>query len=237
MIEVDLHTHSLFSSCGLHTVLELLEGAKQRGMKAIAITDHGPALGGRVSNVFFDRLHQPCQGIRLLKGMECNFLKEKGRIDCPKQYLPMMDVVLAGIHLGEHSRLSREELTEVVLHAMASNPYIDIITHPNSTMFPLCYDELARVAAKDGIALELNNSKSALRQVSDEETWQLVMACLKAGCRMAVASDTHAIHEMGQDSAVRPFLQRAGFPEELVINRNAESAFAFLEERKHLKNL
>ena len=49
MLDVDFHIHSLFSNCGLHTYLELLTKAKELGLKAIAITDHGPRLNGRIS--------------------------------------------------------------------------------------------------------------------------------------------------------------------------------------------
>jgi len=55
VLKVDLHSHSLFSNCGLHTVLEMLTAAKNAGLKALAITDHGTALEGRISSPFFDR--------------------------------------------------------------------------------------------------------------------------------------------------------------------------------------
>ena len=43
MLEVDFHSHSLFSGCGLHTIIEMLTYAKTVGLKALAITDHGTA--------------------------------------------------------------------------------------------------------------------------------------------------------------------------------------------------
>jgi len=235
MIEVDFHTHSLYSGCGLHTVMEMLTGAKEKGLKGIAIADHGPALGGRVSSVFFDRLTQPLSGIRLLKGMECNVMLEPGKIDCPMQFLKWMDVVLLGLHLGEHCNQTRKACTDLLIRALEDNPYVDIVTHPNSTMFPVDYERLAVAAAKQGMALELNNSKSELRQISAEETEQLVKACMNVGCRIAVDSDAHVLPEIGRDHAVLPFLERARFPEELIVNRKAETAFAFVEERRDRK--
>ena len=235
MIEVDLHSHSMFSGCGLHTIMELLEAARVLGLKGLAITDHGPALGGRISSVFFDRLQQPLQGIRLLKGMECNVLAEHGKTDCPIQLLKNMDIVLLGLHLGEHCNQPRNICTDLLIRAIEANPYVDIVSHPNSTMFPVDYERLAIAAAKQGVALELNNSKSDLLQVPDEETDQLIAACLKTGCRIALNSDAHTLTEIGMDSAVRPHLQRAKFPAALIVNANAESAFAFIEERRSTK--
>jgi|APCry1669188970_1035186.scaffolds.fasta_scaffold21693_1 putative hydrolase len=235
MIEVDFHTHSLFSGCGLHTVLEMLTDAKEKGLKGLAVTDHGPALGGRVSSVFFDRLKQPLDGIRLLKGMECNVMVEQGKIDCPMQFLKWMDVVLLGIHLGEHCNQTRTACTDLLVRALEDNPYVDIVTHPNSAAFPVDYERLAVAALKHGMALELNNSKSELGQISPEETEQLVKACMKVGCRIAVDSDAHVLSEIGRDTAVRPFLERVRFPEGLIINLKAETAFEFVERRRERK--
>ena len=64
MIEVDLHSHTHFSNCGLHSCLEMLEAARAKGMKGLAITDHGLSLGGRLNSIFFERLKDPVPGIR-----------------------------------------------------------------------------------------------------------------------------------------------------------------------------
>jgi putative hydrolase len=53
MIPVDFHSHSLFSGCGVHTVLEMLTAAKAKGLKGLAITDHGKLVKGRANSVFF----------------------------------------------------------------------------------------------------------------------------------------------------------------------------------------
>ena len=46
MLEVDFHSHTFFSKCGLHSIIEMLTEAKNRGLAALAITDHGPVLLG-----------------------------------------------------------------------------------------------------------------------------------------------------------------------------------------------
>ena len=78
MLEADLHAHTFFSNCGIHSHIEMLLCALDKGMKALAITDHGPALSGRVSSTVFDRMYEPVAGIKFLKGMECNLLEEPG---------------------------------------------------------------------------------------------------------------------------------------------------------------
>jgi histidinol phosphatase-like PHP family hydrolase len=60
-------------------------------------------------------------------------------------------------------------------------------------------------------------------------------ACKRAGCMIAVNSDAHALGEVGLDESVRPLLQKVGFPPSLIVNETAESAFAFVEERRKVK--
>ena len=63
MLPVDLHVHSLFSNCGLHTILELLSQAKLLGLEAIAITDHGKTSRAEV----FKRFICPYDEVRLTR--------------------------------------------------------------------------------------------------------------------------------------------------------------------------
>ena len=232
MLSVDLHTHSLFSGCGLHTVIEILERAKRLGMTAVAVTDHGPALGARVASPFYDRLHHPVEGIRLLKGMECNLKGDHGDIDLPSYRLPYLDVVLLGMHHNTETGLGKDANTELMIRAVTQNKAVDILTHLNDAQFPMHFQPICEAATEHGVAIELNNSKTRLQRVDDSVTRELVRAALNSGARMAVTSDTHAIEELGCDDSVLPFLREVDFPEERIVTSTAERALAFLEERR-----
>jgi putative hydrolase len=162
MITVDLHTHSIFSLCGMHTVVEMLTRAKELGMDALAITDHGPTLGGRLGSPFFERLHDPVEGIRLLKGVESNLLDEKGAIDFPLRYLRWTDVVLLGIHHNTAGGLGAETYTDMLIAAIERSPFVDIVAHPNDRVYPVDFPRLAAAVKSLGAALELNNAKTLL---------------------------------------------------------------------------
>ena len=235
MLEADLHVHSLFSACGLHTCLELLERAKCIGLKAIAITDHGLTLGGgRLTSVFFERFRSPFADLTIYKGIELNVLDEQGNVDLPRQFLPFIDILLLGLH-HNFAPVSRERHTTALIAAIDKNPFIDIISHPNDPVYPLDYERLAQKAREKGVALELNNSKILYSRSPIDDAIALIEACRNAGCRMAVNSDTHAILELGDDSAVRPLLDKVKFPQELIVNRTAESAARFIEGRREIK--
>ena len=235
MLEIDLHTHSLFSSCGLHTHLEILERAKALGMKAVAITDHGPELNPRFSSPFYDRLRAPVDSISLLKGMECNIKNETGEIDLPLKYLPYLDVVLLGIHPNTPTGLGEKRYTEMLLRAIDANESVDIITHPNDTVYPVEFGKVAEEARARGIAIELNNSKTRLNRVPDLVTEALIQVVKEVGCRLVVTSDMHAIEELGLDDSVQPYLTKHDFPLDKLISSSAEKILAFLDERRLLK--
>ncbi|MBN2196007.1 MAG: PHP domain-containing protein [Polyangiaceae bacterium] len=235
MLAVDLHTHTLFSQCGVHTHLEVLERARSLGIQGVAITDHGPALQGRVSGPFFDRLRDPVEGVRLLKGMECNLVGEDGEIDVPPPYLRFLDVVLLGIHYNTPSGLGSEIYTARLIAALARNPAVDILTHLNDPSYPVDFEAVARAALATGAAIELNNSKTALQRSPDELTRKLVRVVKEIGCRLVVTSDMHGINELGGDDAVRPLLTEVGVPAGQILSRSAEAVYAFLDERRHHK--
>jgi putative hydrolase len=235
MLEVDLHVHSLFSACGLHTILELLEQGRRIGLKAMAITDHGTAIGGRLTSVFFERFTPPCPDVKLYKGIEHNILDEKGTVDIAWQFMPFIDILLVGVHPNLPPRRPKEYYTGMAIAAMENNPFVDILTHPNDPLYPLDYRRIADKAREKGMALELNHSKVLYKRTTVEDTLALIYACKEAGCLMAVNSDTHALLELGRDDMVRPLLEKAEFPQELIVNRNAGAAAKFIEGRRALK--
>jgi len=115
------------------------------------------------------------------------------------------------------------------------NPFIDIITHPNDPGYPLEFRKVAEKAKGLGMAVELNNSKILYKRSTAEVALELIHACKEAGCLMSVDSDTHALLELGNDDAVRPLLEQAGFPDSHLVNRDSDSAARFIAGRRALK--
>ena len=232
MLQVDLHSHSLFSRCGIHTVIEMLSAAKARGMAGLAITDHGPELDSWVNSPFYERLMDPVPGIRLVKGIEANFRGLDGEIDVPMDWVKWMDLVLLGIHPNTPKGRGRDVYTRLVVTAIERYACVDIITHPTETEYPVDLDAVAHAAAARGVALELNNSRIQLSRTGDEVARELLHACVRARCRIAVCSDAHALNEIGCDDAAQRTIEAAAFPRELIVNRDAVAAFSFVGERR-----
>jgi putative hydrolase len=231
MLEVDFHTHTLFSTCGIHTVLEIAQYARGLKMKGVAITDHGLTLGGHLNNPFFERFVSPFPDLKILKGIECNLLNKMGKIDLPQRYIQWLDIVLLGIHQNIPKGQGKSSYTKMMIRALERNPEIDIIAHANDPNYGLDYPAIASAAKEHGVAIELNNSKILYARTSKNEVIDLIEACGKTGCFVAINSDMHAIGELGRDDMIRPLLDKSGFPSSLIVNRNAERAFAFIDER------
>jgi putative hydrolase len=236
VLKVDLHSHSLFSGCGLHTILEMLTYAKNAGLEALAVTDHGFALKSRVPSPFFDRLSPHIvEGIRLLKGQECNVLSDKGDIDFPIKFLRFTDVVLLGLHPNLDDQPKKTDYTDMLISALKKNPYVDIITHANDPNYPVDFDRVTSAAKQLGMAIELNNSKVLYKRVPAGSTERLIESCKRSGCRAVINGDAHALHEIGLDDSIRPLLEKASFPKDLLVNDTVRGAFDFIEERRKVK--
>jgi histidinol phosphatase-like PHP family hydrolase len=118
----------------------------------------------------------------------------------------------------------------MMIRAIKENPCIDVITHLDAAPFEVDFEPVAREAMAAGMAVEINNSKSRPRVAVPEATRELIATCKRLECPVVVCSDAHALNEVGCDDLVRPLLEEAGFPEELIRNGDAESAFRFVEE-------
>jgi putative hydrolase len=123
----------------------------------------------------------------------------------------------------------------MLIKALRQNPYIDIITHLNDTTYPVDFGRVIAAAKELGMAVEFNNSKTLYAKVPSEATPRLIDVCKQAGCRAAINSDAHALREIGLDGAIRPLLDAARFPPELIVNDNASRALEFVEERRAIK--
>ena len=80
-LKIDLHTHTIASGHAYSTLLENLQEAKGKGLKMLAITDHGPQLAGGPQLFYFGNLRvlpREYLGVELLRGVEANILDSNG---------------------------------------------------------------------------------------------------------------------------------------------------------------
>ena len=249
----DYHTHTPFSH-GKNTVEENVFAAKEKGLKEIAIADHG------FSHLAFGLAHKDVAllkeqtraaekeyGVRVLVGVEANLLGKSGKTDLTKTDYEHFDLFLCGYHLLVKSdtpsdffkQLVRNSLkikaskgiikrnTLAYINAIKNNP-IDAITHL-SYRFPCDTLEVAKCAADYGTYVELNSKKTHL---TDEELNEIVA---KTQARFIINSDAHSKERVGDMKIVEEQLARLAFPYERIDNIDGRlPSFRFAEYKTRL---
>ena len=233
MSQCDLHVHTIRSSCGLHTLLEVAAIMREKGFEAFAVTDHGPALDTPRSyfSVMLRRLPSVIAGVRIFKGIEASIMDIDGSLDCPVwEGVPSYEAVLAGLH--PHDAFSKntgiEVNTRAVVQAMRKHPAIKILTHPYFALLPLDLDAVTDVAAETETALEINNSY-LLNDKANPDRLALMLELAKSkGNLLAVNSDGHVFNEIGEFGLAFEFMEPFGIAPGMIVNRSFESTLSFL---------
>lgn len=237
-INTDLHIHTVASGHAYCTVDEMARGAFNKGMKLIAITDHGPNMPGG-PNVYhfgnFSIVPDELYGVRIVKGVEANILKG-GKLDLTDEELGYLEFVSAGIHrLTEHNLNNKEDYTKATVKAM-ENPHLDMITHPVQREYPVDLEKVAAAAGKNNVILELNASsynpnKFKTRGIKSESL-RLLKLAKKYGFKLAINSDSHFYDRIGEYSTLNFIFESEDFDSDLIINSTAENMIDYLDKRK-----
>lgn len=105
----DYHTHTIYSH-GSGSIRDNVEAALKKGLKEIAICDHGPGhylYGVKKKNIpimrkEIDRLNEEYskRDIKILLGVEANLTGFDGSIDMDDELIRQTDILLLGYHYG-----------------------------------------------------------------------------------------------------------------------------------------
>lgn len=234
-IKCDLHLHTISSGHAYSTVEEYARAAAEKGLEAIAIADHGPALQGGGSLYHFWNLRvlpRSWYSVLVLRSVEANILNTEGGLDLPDQVLEKLDLVHAGLHpYTGYEGKSTEENTRAMLAALA-NPLVDIIVHPDNPSFPVDMEKVVEAAIGEGKALEVNNSSFVYTRLGSEESClQMAAEIDRRGGNLAVGSDAHVSSFAGEFSRAVEILRETDTAPYSVINYSIERLVEFLRSR------
>ncbi len=240
MGETDLHVHTTASVHAFSTLKEYVDRARDIGIKAIAITDHGPNLKGGPQSAYFTALcsvvPETIDGVRILKGIEANILDIDGTIDVPFHAKARLDLVLAYPHPFTAFRDSGKAAnTKAIIAALERNPCIDILSHPLASWFETDVGEIARVACGLGVAMELNENTFRSHPVDLRKIACLVEETLSAKGVFVISSDSHHVSTLGADAHSREIVKNYGIPDASILNDSLSSVLEFIKRRKELK--
>ena len=248
MIRNDLHVHSIQSSCGLHTILELVNIAAQKGMRAINVCDHGSASGRRMNfSVVSNKKRCPQviespfgSAVTVLAGIEANILDVEGNSDFPERYIAQFDLVSAGFHPPAKSLFSARsaELNTRALENYLARYPLDILTHPCISTFPLELEKVVDLSVRYGFALEVNNTNLRVDKTNLAQLRQMIELAIERGASLVENSDGHSFYEIGENEKVEDLLDelRLSGPD-IFLNRKDEVLDRFLLERREIRKV
>ncbi len=237
-ILTDLHTHTLASGHAFSTLYENICAAKEKGLELIAMTDHAPTLPDSPHEWHFQTLHnipKVYNGVKVLTGVELNILNKSGEIDLCEEYLKhKVDIAIASIHEPVYQEEPFGDHTETWLNVI-KNPYVDILGHSGSPKFPYDIEAVVESAKKANVCIEINNHSFMVRKANIERCREIAMACKKIGAKVVVSSDAHFMSQIGTNENALKILEEIDFPEELIMNLNAQRVIKYLETKKNKK--
>lgn len=234
-IEVDTHTHTVGSGHSYSTLKENAQAARDKGLRGLVVTDHGPELPGAGPDFAIAGVlaHIPkmIEGVRKFTGTEANILDVDGSVDISERQLAATEFAVASLHslTFEPSR-DAERNTRAVLAALR-NPWIDVIGHPGNPRYPIDYECFVETVGELGKAVEINNHSFSARPGSRENCVRILRLCSRLGVPVVVSSDAHSCYSVGVFGDALAVLEQEEFPEELVLNASLERFEAYVAER------
>ncbi len=192
----DVHMHTVETD-GRNTIEEMVEAARARGYKYMAITDHTKNLA--MTNGLDDqravqhikRIREAArkfEGIKVLAGVEVDILGD-GELDLSDSVLEQMDLVIASVH--SYFNQEPAKMTERILRAI-SNQNVSLLGHPTGRLllrrdaYEFDLEAVLKAAAKNKVAMELNAYPDRL----DLNERHLRMA-KERGVKIVINTDSH----------------------------------------------
>ncbi len=236
----DYHTHTIYSRLnhGKGTVLENASVAADKGLKQIAITDHGfnheffSLRRKNIPNLKEDILNaKEITGVDILLGVEANIISLDGDVDIKEEDYEFLDILLVGYHKLVHTNSMRDKAllnwanygskifkpskerinrnTTAFLKMLDKYP-IDVITHLN---YGICTDTIAiaKMAKQKGVYIELNG-----KHISFTEEELDIMT--SEGVKFVCNSDAHRPERVGEVNNGLNLIYKMGIPISQVAN-------------------
>ena len=237
----DYHTHTTYSH-GKGSILDNTMVAKNKGLKEIAITDHGfthRTFGVKrkdIENIIMDiNKAKQATGVNVLFGIEENFVSLEGKIGILPRDLDFLNIVSAGYHklvrtstlrdyagllvsnnLKWHTKRQIEKNTICVLKAIETQP-IHIITHLGVGM-PVNVEEVARMAKEKNVLIELNGKRISFTPAD-------IDALMKYDTNFILNSDAHSPERVGDVRNGMNYVLKYGIPDKNIVNLGKKPNF------------
>lgn len=237
-IIADYHTHTTYSH-GKGSIEDNVMNAIQKGLKTLAITDHGSKhfiFGVSEKNLLkqkeeINRILQKYPDFQLLFGVESNITGIDGGYDITAGFENNFDIILCGFHkpvwadkftdyfdifYNSYSKLiykpTKEQIaknTKAYINLIKSKP-IDIISHINYHL-KVDIKEVAKAASDYGVAIEVSSRHSDCT----EEDYEALFA---SNVMLTLNSDAHKPEDIGNIDKALAIIDKYNVNPKRIIN-------------------
>ena len=210
-LDFDWHLHTS-QTHGKSTPLDMVEQAKNKGLKSIAFAEHV-----NHKTKWFNSFKRKLKKIRqkrdidLLIGIETKAIDFKGNVDAPQNVINSAEIVIGSVHryptkegkllsLEEIEKLGQKKAAETeyeLAMGLLENPRIDVLGHPFGVYsrffdtFPSEFLEKILIKArKKEVAIEINSAY----ELDSKKFFELLK---KINPYVSVGSDAHQKKEIG----------------------------------------
>lgn len=238
-IEVEVHCHTNIVKHAYSTILEMVQFGKEAGLRGVAITDHGPGSSDGAPLTYFgcmSLMSDEAYGVRIIKGAELSILQTDGEIDLPDNVLKNLDWVIASIHEPKFDPREFDKCTSAYMNVL-DNPYVDMLGHTGRFPFPYDCEKVVKHLIELDKVMEFNEH-SFDKAGSRERCAEIAKICKKYGAKVCIGSDAHFATGVGRVPRTIQMLEEIDYPEKLILNREADRFFDYLETKKRrLQNM
>ncbi len=236
----DYHTHTTFSH-GTGSIEDNVKAALKKGLKEVAISDHGPSfklLGIKRADILLKMKEEirSCQNkypdIKILLGCEANIIGMDGEIDLPLDIIKELDILLVGLHRGvipasmtdawdyyfyyglrRFSKKMAQKARENNTRALINcvNRYDVKFITHPGHRFSVDTGALAHACGEQGTALEINASHAY-------DMIPLLQAAMTESVSFVISSDAHHPTRVGDLQRGIEIAEQVGIGPERIIN-------------------
>ncbi len=223
-IVADLHTHTIACSHAYSTVYEMARGAKNKGLSAIAITDHGSDMKDGPHPWHFSNMNvipRKIEGVTVIRGIEYNIRPGGELDDIIPRHLRFMEFTLASFHETCFKPSTKAAHTEA-WEKVVEDKRVNALGHPGNPHYEFDMEYIIKKCAEYGKLVEINSNSFSVRTGSEKNCLEIARLCKKHEVPVVVNSDAHIEYAVGNVTEALDMLEDVDFPEELIVNSSCE---------------
>lgn len=244
----DYHTHTNYSDAK-QGLIDIVEAARNRGLKEVAITDHGPlaaVIGVSNPNSYLklkeeiNLINEEYDDIKVLLGAEANIRNIEGDLDIPPYIIKELDILIAGLHpytLPTSIKAGVKIFLQNSLRHLGKGCYEKAVKNNTQAVIAAMKNNPSLdILAHPGLFFKLDIAEVAQVAVKERVLFEIncgheypkisdIMEADKYGINFIVNSDAHLSSTVGDFSYAKRIIKKLNLDEARIVNSSARGGY------------